>query len=111
MQYLNVDRFFCSCYAYRQETDEEVHDTTTYPDKDDFLMSCPRFANQGCFKAEYTTSPELSALGFNSSFNKGCSMYELGDRDTECDSMGLLGDTCRGKLQSLHCIGFQTILF
>lgn len=59
-------------------------------------MSCPRFANQGCFKAEYTMNPDFP-IGFKSSFNKGCSMYELGDRDTECDDMNFLGNSCRGK--------------
>ena len=102
-------KYFLSCYAYRQETDEEVHNTTTYPDKDDFLMSCPRFANQGCFKAEYTMNPDFS-IGFKSSFNKGCSMYELGDRDTECEDMNFLGNSCRGKLFKIRDENFRNDL-
>ena len=72
-------------------------------------MSCPRFANQGCFKAEYTMNPDFS-IGFKSSFNKGCSMYELGDRDTECEDMNFLGNSCRGKLFKIRDENFRNDL-
>ena len=91
-----------SCYAYRQDTDEEINNTTTYPDKDDFLMACPRFANQGCFKSEYTFNPSFPLPGFKNAFGKGCSMYELGDVEPDCRDLNLLGGMCRGKFSVLN---------
>lgn len=96
-----------SCYAYRQETDEKVHNTTTYPDKDDFSMNCPRFANQGCFKSEYTVNPDFPIPGIRNSFNKGCSMYELGNVEPDCRDLNLLGGMCREHCSGTNCnIGF-----
>ena len=60
-------------------------------------MACPRFANQGCFKSEYTVNLDFPLPGFKNSFNKGCSMYELGDIEPVCKDLILLGGMCRGK--------------
>ena len=66
-----------------------------YQDSDDYLMDCPRFANQGCFKAEYTQGT-ADLPTFVSGFHKGCSMYPLGDISKECTTAGAIGTTCRG---------------
>ena len=79
-----------------------------YPDPDGMLMECPRFANQGCFKAEFYQSPDdLELESFGPSFHKGCSLYPLGDLDLECrrigtDTVGYLGTSCKGNTIIAH---------
>ena len=58
-------------------------------------MACPRFANQGCFTADYTVGDITNA--YNSSYNKGCSMYNLGEIDVNCVYDPDLGQLCRCK--------------
>ena len=64
-----------------------------YEGVDNVIMTCPRFANQGCFKGDYRTG---SLDFFPSAYSKGCSMYDLGDRDEYCSGSDVLGTTCRG---------------
>ena len=67
-------------------------------DLDGRTMMCPRFANQGCFKADFVQG-SLMNENYQSGFSKGCSMFPLGDRTTECEIFGNLGEVCRGKLK------------
>ena len=78
-----------------QENEVSDRSADDYQDSDDYLMDCPRFANQGCFKAEYTQGT-ADLPTFVSGFHKGCSMYPLGDISKECTTAGAIGTTCRG---------------
>ena len=80
------------CFAYRSN---ESTANEEYSDSDGTLMDCPRFANQGCFKAEYTPG-DTSLPGFNAGYHKGCSMFPLGKMNKECSSISAIGTTCRG---------------
>ena len=106
------------CFAYRSDLDTEydymemsldsrsvdfalendiaISKFADYQDSDGYLMDCPRFANQGCFKAEYTEG-DADIPAFVSGFHKGCSMYPLGDISKECTTAGSIGTTCRGE--------------
>ena len=93
-----------SCYAYRSDSrdDEQPLPDGSYTGVDDLIMQCPRFANQGCFKADYKIiegGPEVFPTGFH----KGCSMFELGERETECDSNQFLGTVCREHCTDPEC--------
>ena len=81
---------------FAMENDILVGLTADYQDSDGYLMDCPRFANQGCFKAEYTEG-DADIPTFVSGFHKGCSMYPLGDISKECTTAGSIGTTCRGE--------------
>ena len=59
-------------------------------------MKCPRFANNGCFKSEFTEG-DADIDSFRDSFHKGCSMYDLGDEDPVCRDVGTLGTACKGS--------------
>ena len=74
-----------SCYAYRSDNrdDNQPLPDGSYTGVDDLMMQCPRFANQGCFKADYKLAEDGTEV-FPTGFHKGCSMFELGDRETEC---------------------------
>ena len=74
-----------SCYAYRSDNrdDNQPLPDGSYSGVDDLMMQCPRFANQGCFKADYKLAEDGTEV-FPTGFHKGCSMFELGDRETEC---------------------------
>ena len=102
-----------SCYAYRSDTqisldsnrnlsieDNDVTsvapNTKDYPNPDGYMMQCPRFANNGCFKANFTEGTE-DIEAFRDSFHKGCSMYDLGDDEQVCREIGNLGTACKGK--------------
>ena len=78
------------------ENDKAISKFADYQDSDGYLMDCPRFANQGCFKAEYTEG-DADIPAFVSGFHKGCSMYPLGDISKECTTAGSIGTTCRGE--------------
>ena len=80
------------CFAYR--SDEDAADEN-YDNSDATLMTCPRFANQGCFKAEYT-SGDSNLPGFFPGYHKGCSMFPLGRLNKDCTSSQAVGSTCRG---------------
>ena len=82
---------YFSCYAYRNETNVDGN----YEGVDDYIMDCPRFANQGCFTADYIVGDITNA--YNSSYNKGCSMYNLGEIDNNCVYDPDLGQLCRCK--------------
>ena len=79
------------CYAYRQDDPDENYENT-----DDYVMDCPRFANQGCFKAKFRVGEITNA--YNTSYSKGCSMYDLGDIEEVCNEDPDLGELCRCKL-------------
>ena len=81
---------------FAMENDTAVSRSADYQDSDAYLMDCPRFANQGCFKAEYTEG-DADIPAFVSGFHKGCSMYPLGDISKECTTAGSIGTTCRGE--------------
>ena len=80
-----------SCYAYHNNGDLDGN----YDDVDDYIMDCPRFANQGCFTANYIVGDITNA--FNTSYSKGCSMYNLGEMELNCRSDPDLGELCRCK--------------
>lgn len=86
------------CFAYRQELNSTARNIDLaageYEGIDDYIMTCPRFANQGCFKADYRGG-QLEAIG--DGYSKGCSMYDLGEREQYCTGSDDLGQTCRGK--------------
>ena len=68
--------------------------------------NCPVFANWGCFKANFTGGS--FPVGWEDSFNKGCSMFELSDDITGCanlnDTVSLdIGTAC--KLQTSTSLG------
>lgn len=81
------------CFAYRSD---QTTGNDDYNDSDGTLMDCPRFANQGCFKAEYT--PGDTSLPFNAGYHKGCSMFPLGTLTKDCTSSSAIGTTCRGLM-------------
>ena len=60
---------------------------------DDKSRDCPVFANWGCFTANYTEGDD-DFFG-DSSFNKGCSMFERSDDSTECYDHELYGRSCK----------------
>ena len=62
---------------------------------------CPIFANWGCFTANYTEG-DNDYFG-DSSFNKGCSMFERSDDSTECYDHEPFGRWC--KRQSSTSMG------
>ena len=80
------------CFAYR--SDENV-ENENYDDSDVTLMTCPQFANQGCFKAEYTPG-DSNLPGFIAGYHKGCSMFPIGTLNKDCLSTPAIGSTCRG---------------
>ena len=86
----NNCKTFSRCYAYRQDDENENYENT-----DDYIMECPRFANQGCFKAKYRVGELTNA--YNTSYSKGCSMYDLGDLEEICNEDPNLGELCRCK--------------
>ena len=85
------------CFAYR--SDEDTADEN-YDNSDATLMTCPRFANQGCFKAEYTPG-DSNLPGFIPGYHKGCSMFPLGRLNKDCTSSQAVGSTCRGQTTCL----------
>ena len=54
---------------------------------------CPIFANWGCFTANYTEGDD-DYFG-DSSFNKGCSMFERSGDSTECYNHEPFGGWCK----------------
>ena len=94
---------------FATENDIVVTRSADYHDSDGYLMDCPRFANQGCFKAEYTEG-DADIPTFVSGFHKGCSMYPLGDISKECTTAGSIGTTCRGeKVKLIKFADFYSI--
>ena len=93
-----------SCYAYRSDTrdDNQPLPDGSYDGVDDLMMQCPRFANQGCFKADYKLAEDGTEV-FPTGFHKGCSMFELGDRETECQANQYLGTVCREHCTDPDC--------
>jgi hypothetical protein len=94
-----------SCYAYRSDTrdgEKQPLPDGSYDGVDDLIMQCPRFANQGCFKADYELA-EDGAEVFPTGFHKGCSMFELEDRETECQENPFLGTICREHCTDPEC--------
>ncbi len=77
-------------------------DRKFYPDADGYLMECPRFANNGCFKSEFTEG-DADIDSFRDSFHKGCSMYDLGDEEPVCRDVGTLGTACKGSYYLSDC--------
>ena len=78
---------------------------TSWGGLDDVIRTCPRFANNGCFKSQYTVG-EVEIGGFETGFHKGCSMYPLGDISKECSTSGPIGTTCRGKSLAVTRVSF-----
>ena len=93
-----------SCYAYRSDNrdDNQPLPDGSYTGVDDLMMQCPRFANQGCFKADYKLAEDGTEV-FPTGFHKGCSMFELGDRETECQANPFLGTVCREHCTDPDC--------
>ena len=89
------------CFAYKGEMNSTTRDIDEavgeYEGIDDVIMTCPRFANQGCFKADYRHG---QLEGFPNGYSKGCSMYGLGEREQYCSGSDVLGTTCRGNFES-----------
>ena len=76
------------CYEYASFIDFDGDDDTQIDqdsDIDQRQRQCPRFANNGCFKGNQTTEPGSKFEGaYPNSFNKGCSMFDLGERSNRC---------------------------
>ena len=51
---------------------------------DNAIRQCPAFANNGCFMASMVTWGEGKDTWGPNSFNKGCSMLDLGDMELDC---------------------------
>ena len=59
-------------------------------------MDCPRYANQGCFKADFREG-SANDSAFKTGFHKGCSMFPLQTiYPPVCETVGDLGTICRG---------------
>ena len=66
------------------------------------MMQCPRFANQGCFKADNKLAEDGTEV-FPTGFHKGCSMFEFVDREAECQANQYLGTVCREHCTDPDC--------
>ena len=51
---------------------------------DSAIRQCPAFANNGCFMASMVTYDGGKEAWGPNSFNKGCSMLDLGDMELDC---------------------------
>ena len=70
--------------------------SSIYTDVDEVVIECPRFANQGCFMADFTSGSN-PLESFPTGLHKGCSMYPLGDSEDACSQVTDIGTSCRGK--------------
>ena len=107
---LSIFYFYLSCFEFASKFDTATG-TNFDPenplfDRADNLDSksrtCPSFANWGCFTTNYTKG-DYDFFG-DSSFNKGCSMFERTDESTACYDFvdhELYGRWCKRQTSTL----------
>ena len=104
----NVNEITCfeysSSFDYQGPEDVADIDIEDMENIDAKERVCPRFANNGCFKGK-STVPEGSRFEgtFPNSFNKGCSMFDLGERPVTCSLLQDEVDTCKHHCTTSYC--------
>ena len=99
-----------TCYEYSSNFDYQGPEDVTDIDIEDMAnidareRICPRFANNGCFKGK-STVPQGSIFegAFPNAFNKGCSMFDLGERPVTCSLLQDEVDTCKHHCTTSYC--------
>ena len=99
-----------TCYEYSSKFDYQGPEDVTDIDIEDMAnidakeRICPRFANNGCFKGK-STVPQGSIFegAFPNAFNKGCSMFDLGERPVTCSLLQDEVDTCKHHCTTSYC--------
>ena len=65
---------------------------------------CPRFANNGCFKGKSTVpAGSIYEGAFPNAFNKGCSMFDLGESPVTCALLQDEVNTCKHHCTTSNC--------
>ena len=77
-----------SCSQYSSDYDFLGDENSNQNDQmnriEEKLISCPPFANSGCFIGNWTKNDDKVEVHGSNGLHKGCSMLSLGDMETDC---------------------------